>query len=41
MHELVFQSSSVLIGTGFVTLQRLLSEHTPAAGSGIVPVALG
>jgi hypothetical protein len=41
MHEVVFQSASVPIGTGFVTLQRLLNEHTQGAGAGIVPVALG
>jgi hypothetical protein len=41
MHEVVFQSPSVPIGTGFVTLQRLLNEHTQGAGAGIVPVALG
>jgi hypothetical protein len=41
MHEVVFQSPDVAIGTGFVTLQRLLNEHTPGAGDGIDRVDFG
>jgi hypothetical protein len=41
MYEVYFQSADVEMGTGFVTLQRLLNEHTPGAGDGIVPVAFG
>jgi hypothetical protein len=41
MYEVIFRSLDVAIGTGFVTLQRLLNEHTPGAGDGIVRVDLG
>jgi hypothetical protein len=41
MHEVVFQSSEVEMGTGFVTLQRLMNEHTPGAGDRLVQVNFG
>src|SRR5579862_2249040 len=41
MYEVIFRSPDVQIGTGFVTLQGLLNEHTPGAGDGIVRLDLG
>ncbi len=41
MHEVIFQSADVEMGTGFVTLQRLLNENTLGAGDRIIPVTFG
>jgi hypothetical protein len=41
MHEIVFQSADVEMGTGFVTLQELLNEHTEGAGNYLIPVTFG
>jgi hypothetical protein len=41
MYEVYFQSPEVEMGTGFVTLQALLNEHTSGAGDGIVRVDFG
>jgi hypothetical protein len=41
MHEVIFQSADVEMGTGFVTLQALLNKQTPGAGDSIVRVDFG
>ncbi len=41
IHEVVFSSSAVAIGTGFATLQRLMNDHSPGTGDELVPVPLG
>jgi len=41
IYEVVFSSSAVEIGTGYMTLERLMNEHSPGSGNHLVPVPLG
>ncbi len=41
MHEVVFSSANVAMGTGFTTLQGLMNEHTAGAGDGLRRVEFG